>query len=225
VKMDYIAKNIFKNKMVDFSKLISYGFKKVESFYIFEAFICDKKMKLNLKIDESLNMESTIYDLEAEDFYTLYLVESAKGEFVGKIKEEYEQILIDIRNQCFYTEVFKSRDAKRIISYCEEKYKDKLEFLWEKFSDNAIIHRKDNQKWYLVFACISKAKLGLVSNEVVEIICFRMEPSKIDLIVDQKKYFRGYHMNKKHWVSIILDESIKEEELYQIIDDSYLLAK
>lgn len=223
--MDYIAKNIFKNKTADFSKLISYGFKKIDSVYIFETFIHDKKMKLSLKIDESLNIESTIYDLEAEDFYTLYLVESVKGEFVGKIKEEYEQILIDICNHCFYTEVFKSRDAKRIISYCEEKYNNQLEFLWKKFSDNAIIRRKDNQKWYLVFACVSKAKLGLDSNEVAEIICFRMESSKLELIVDQKKYFRGYHMNKKHWVSIILDESIKEEELYQIIDDSYLLAK
>lgn len=182
-------------------------------------------MKLSLKINESLNIESTIYDLEAEDLYTLYLVESAKGEFVGKIKKEYEHILTNICNQCFYTEVFKSSDAKKIISYCEEKYKDKLEFLWEKFSDNAIIRRKDNQKWYIVFASISKNKLGLDSNERVEIICFRMEPSKIDEIVDQKRYFRGYHMNKKHWVSIILNESIKEEEIYQRIDDSYLLAK
>lgn len=41
--MDYIAKSIFKNKTADFSKLISYGFKKVDSFYIFETLIYDKK--------------------------------------------------------------------------------------------------------------------------------------------------------------------------------------
>jgi len=34
----------------------------------------------------------------------------------------------------------------------------------------------------------------------------------------------GYHMNKKHWHTIILDGSIPNDELLAIIDDSYDLV-
>jgi predicted DNA-binding protein (MmcQ/YjbR family) len=34
----------------------------------------------------------------------------------------------------------------------------------------------------------------------------------------------GYHMNKKHWNTIILDGSIPENEIKRMIDNSYLLV-
>ena len=34
----------------------------------------------------------------------------------------------------------------------------------------------------------------------------------------------AYHMNKKHWISIILDGSMTEEEIGQLIEDSYALT-
>jgi predicted DNA-binding protein (MmcQ/YjbR family) len=34
----------------------------------------------------------------------------------------------------------------------------------------------------------------------------------------------GYHMNKKHWNTVILDGSIEEEELCSMIDHSYDLV-
>ena len=34
----------------------------------------------------------------------------------------------------------------------------------------------------------------------------------------------GYHMNKRHWNTIILDGSVPEEELWEMIDESYTLV-
>lgn len=34
----------------------------------------------------------------------------------------------------------------------------------------------------------------------------------------------GYHMNKKHWITVILDGSIADKLIYQWIDDSYALV-
>lgn len=33
----------------------------------------------------------------------------------------------------------------------------------------------------------------------------------------------GYHMNKKHWNSVIIDGTLSKEQLKQFIKDSYLL--
>lgn len=35
----------------------------------------------------------------------------------------------------------------------------------------------------------------------------------------------GYHMNKKHWNTIVCDGYIKEKLLYEMIDNSYKLVK
>ncbi|MDB5191595.1 MAG: hypothetical protein JWQ96_1158 [Segetibacter sp.] len=35
----------------------------------------------------------------------------------------------------------------------------------------------------------------------------------------------GYHMNKKYWNTVIIDESLSRELLIKMIDDSYCLVK
>lgn len=34
----------------------------------------------------------------------------------------------------------------------------------------------------------------------------------------------AYHMNKRHWISIILDGSMSEEQVFQLIAESYALT-
>ena len=34
----------------------------------------------------------------------------------------------------------------------------------------------------------------------------------------------GYHLNKNHWNTVILDNSIPEKEIFQMVDDSYQLV-
>ncbi len=34
----------------------------------------------------------------------------------------------------------------------------------------------------------------------------------------------GYHMNKKHWNTVVLDNTIPDDEVFSMIDDSYVLV-
>lgn len=124
-------------------------------------------------------------------------------------------------------------DFKKLLEYGfakkENQYeyrttliKDEFEFLWEK-SNNAIVRHKENNKWYAALLMVSKNKLGLDSDEVVDIIDLKMLPEDIEEIVDNENYFLGYHMNKKHWITIILDGRVKIEKIYEFIDISYHL--
>lgn len=72
---------------------------------------------------------------------------------------------------------------------------------------------------------INQKKLGLSNDGIVEVINLRMLPEKIRALQDYKKYFPGFHMNKKHWITIILNGSVPLEEIFARIDESYLLAK
>ena len=159
-----------------------------------------------------------------DEEYILVDVEDSSGEFVGKVREEYEKVLKEITANCTNSNVFKEEQSKEIIQYISEKYKDNLEFLWEKFDDNAIWRNKQNNKWYGLLGKISKNKLGIDSDEIVEVIIIRYEKEKVNEIIDNQKVFPGYHMNKQSWITIILDNSMENKELFNLVDNSYNLS-
>ena len=97
--------------------------------------------------------------------------------------------------------------------------------MWQKFPNNAVVRRQDNQKWYVAILTVSRRKLGFDSDENAEIIDLRANPEEMTAIVDCINYLPGYHMNKKHWFTICLDGSVSTDEICQRIDKSYALAK
>ena len=161
----------------------------------------------------------------SEEEYVLIHSKQASGKFVGTVIEECEKNLKLIADNCYQTQIFKSLQAKQVISYAREKYNGELEFLWDKFPDNAILRRADTGKWYAALLSVNADKIGLPSDKRVEVLDLRLMPEKIEELVDGKKYFAGYHMNKKHWFTICLDGSVSIDEIYKRIDESYLLAK
>lgn len=58
----------------------------------------------------------------------------------------------------------------------------------------------------------------------MEIVDLRGDPELLKRIVDNKRYFPGWHMNKKHWYTIVLDGSVPLEQICRNLDQSYFLA-
>ncbi|MDE5601596.1 MAG: MmcQ/YjbR family DNA-binding protein [Clostridia bacterium] len=222
--MNKIVAQIYKNKKANFDKLIKYGFTLADNAYVLQRDMMDGQFSLRVKVTDT-DIETEVLDLATNEPYTLFLVSEAVGSFVGAIRTEYQEIMLDIAERCFDDYIFKSEYTQSVINYVTDKYGDSLEFLWEKFTDNAVWRRKDNQKWYAAILTVKKDRLGFGSDEKIEVIDLRYNADKIDELVDNVKIFRGYHMNKKHWITICLDGSVELSEIYALIDNSYLLAK
>ncbi len=216
-------KGILKNKTIDYEKLIKYGFVNDNDIYTYKAKIYHNQFEVNIFFSQE-KQYSKLIDIENNEEYALVDIEDSVGEFIGNLKEEYECIIEDIITNCTSKEVFKSNQAKEVIEYVEQRYGDKLEFLWEKFDDNAIWRNKQNNKWYALLLTVSKRKLGIESDDIVEIIDLRYQKEEIDRIIDNKNIFPGYHMNKKSWITIKLDNSVDIKQIYKLIDNSYNLS-
>ncbi|MGI6153992.1 MAG: MmcQ/YjbR family DNA-binding protein [Christensenellaceae bacterium] len=175
-------------------------------------------------ITEEGRVYTKVVDPLSGDEYVLHHSAGAGGAFVGMVKADYETVLLEIAQKCFEPDVFKSDYAQKVISHVREVYGSEPEFLWEKFPGNAVFRRQDTHKWYGALLTVSKQKLGLDSNEAIEIIDLRARPDDIDSMVDHKKYFPGYHMNKKHWYTMCLDGTVPIEEICERIANSYELA-
>ena len=213
-----------KNKKINKSSALNFGFKKSGKSYEYAIPVMNNDFLLTVKLTEPNIINTILIEKETKEPYTLHLSNTA-GDFVGKIREEYNNILNEIENNCFEYNVFKSPITKEVIKYIKKKYNDYPEHLWEKFPDNAIARRKDNKKWYLVIMTVKKFKLGLEGDENTEIIDFRANPGEIGELTLKENIYRGYHMNKNHWITILLDGSMPIKEIYKYLDKSYELAK
>ena len=217
--------SLFKHKSPDFAKLENYGFKVQNGAYAYCTQILQGQFNLTVKVNKDGAVDTLLIDTATDEPYTLHLVEGAGGSFVGAVRAEFEEVLISIAEKCFNLDIFKGEIAHGVINYVKEKYGDELEYLWEKFPDNAVWRRKDNKKWYGAILTVSKRKLGLNDDCPVHIIDLRIKTEEIATLVDNKKYFAGYHMNKQHWFTMCLDGSVPLQEIFKRIDESYDLAK
>lgn len=218
-----ILDNELRNRTINYDKLLEYGFTKDDNVYLYKKKLDDYQFEMKVVVENN-KMSSCLFDLISKDEYILVDIEDSKGEFVGKVRTAYLQELQNIIEKCTSLNIFKSQQAKEVIKYVKEKYNDDLEYLWEKFPENAIWRNKTNNKWYGSILVISERKLEISSDKKIEIIDLRYQKDKIEELIDYNKIFPGYHMNKKSWITIKLDGSLELEEIFKLIDNSYNIS-
>ena len=219
-----MIEKFFNNSNVDFNKLLDFGFNYDKNKYLFQKEILNNQFTLNICVDKNGTVSTNIIDNTTNEEYILHLMEDVGGEFVGNVRSEYYKVLTDIKERCFETHIFKSSQSKAVIEYIKNQYGDELEFLWPKFPNNAIWRRKDNKKWYSLIISLPRNKLKQAGDGIVEIIDVRITEDDLKLI-DNKSILEAYHMNKKHWITLIIDNSLDNAFVFNLIDKSYILAK
>lgn len=212
-------------KKANIKKLEQYGFKKNKDIYFYSTDIMNGEFILNISVINENKIQTEVIEKAFNEPYTLHLVENAQGTFVGQVRSQYNKIIDEIKEKCFEINAFEWEYSYKILDYAKEKYASPAEYLWPKFPRNAICRRQDNQKWYFALLSVQGTKIGLDTDEIVELIDLRAPVAEVPDLLKQKNIYPAYHMNKKHWITIILDGSMPLKEIYEFIDKSYLLAK
>lgn len=211
---------LFKKCVFDYSKLLNYGFKEENNIYYYEKYIIDNNYKICIKIENN-NVIGKIYDLIFNDEYLNLNVDSNLS-FNIKIKEEYIKVLKDIKAKCTKESLFVFKQSNEITSYIKRKYKVNPEFLWDKSSGNGVFRNKYNKKWFGIIISVSKDKLDLkYKQEIIEVINLKIDEDMIKELIKINGFYKAYHMNKKSWISVILDNTLDNEIIYSLIDQSY----
>ncbi|MBR4262746.1 MAG: MmcQ/YjbR family DNA-binding protein [Bacilli bacterium] len=216
-----IENEVFKRTSVNFKQLEKYGFKKEKNIYIFEKKFLNNEFKAIINIDDKGLVSGKVIDLQVDEEYTNIRTKMT-GEFVNNVRESYKNILIDIRKHCFETDYFINGQANRINKYIKEKYNNEPEFLWDKFPGYGVYRNENNNKWYGIIMNLDLSKLDNGSGEV-EIINVKLAENKVKKLLKEKGFYEAYHMSKTDWISIILNDTLKDEEIVSLLDESYNL--
>jgi len=115
--------------------------------------------------------------------------------------------------------------TKQVLTHIRERYQAEPEFLWLRLPDCAALRHRENGKWFAALMLgLPRSRLGLEGDSGVDVLNLKCDPRMIGSLVDGKRILRAYHMNKEHWISVVLDGSVLLEELAPLIDLSWQLT-
>ena len=202
-------------------KLLQYGFREEAEKLIYRKEILDSSFFIEIVfVNSQLLIE--VYDIEFDEIYSLFSVDSAVGETVQNIREHVEKLLSSILGLADES----GKISSEIIDYCNNKYGENHVNPFKKHPDILAFVNEKN-KWYALFSGVDYNKLNKNTDITtkVKILNVKYPTDKILDIIDNQNIFPAYHMNKKHWISIVLDKNIKLETIKELIDISYSLVK
>ena len=212
---------IFKSYQFNQEKAQAFGFVKNGGVWTYSCQILQGDFVMIVSITAD-NVSFQVFDQEMGDLYPQVHMESMTGSFVASVREACLEILYQIRKACFDVQDFICPQTKRIMAQIQEKYGDQLEYLWEKSPDTAVLRHEGNQKWYAVLMRIPWDRLDKAREGQVEAV--NLKHDQVADLLSQKGIYPAFHMNKRYWLSLALDDSLQDEEVLELIERSWNLT-
>ena len=212
---------IFKSYQFNQEKASVYGFIENEGAWTYSCQILLGDFIMTVSITTE-NVSFQVFDQETGDLYPQVHMERMRGSFVASVREACLEILYQIRKACFDVQDFICPQTKRIMAQVQEKHGNQLEYLWEKSPDTAVLRHEGNHKWYAVMMRIPWDKLEKGREGLVEAV--NIKHDQVADLLSKKGIYPAFHMNKRYWLSLALDDSLQDEEVLELIERSWNLT-
>ena len=106
-----------------------------------------------------------------------------------------------------------------LVQYVSERFSTDAEYPWE--DESFIFRHRSNRKWFAVAMRIPYRKLGMDADGSVDIVDVKCSPLLMGAYRGQPGILPGYHMNKEHWLTILLDGSADDELVKELLEISF----
>ena len=114
-------------------------------------------------------------------------------------------------------------DRQTVFDYIRKKYKVLPEYPWQKYDNNTVFRHPDNKKWFALVMGVQRIKLGIAGDAYVDVVNLKIEDMFYrDLIIREDGIMPAYHKNRKYWITLLLDGTVTDDRVFELIDMSFL---
>lgn len=216
-----LEEDLFQRKVPVTETLIPYGFTQKEDGYHLHRLLLDDQFQMDVHIDPKGKIKAMLIDTETGDEYMQVHMPASQGTYVLMVREAYLDVLEDVARHCFKETRFLFPQTNRIDQLIEEKYGEHPDYPFKKLDSAAVYRYPANRKWYGLVMDIEK---GLLTKEddktIIEALNVKVDADKRNHYLSMDGIYPAYHMNRENWLSIVLDETVPDEIVMELIDQS-----
>lgn len=223
-----IEETVFSRKRWIESKVLAYGFHKANKTYILEKPFLDGDFKTVLSVTPKGQVTGKVIDTITQDEYYQLRQETATGPYVNRVRSAYRSLLTDIADSCCSDVLFASSQANRLTQAILDHFQVKPDFPWEhssRYQSYGAFRHTSNRKWFALIMNVKREVLDKDGNtSLIDILNVKIPPAQGDELRQIPGIYPAYHMNHKTWISVVLDETLPDEKILELIDTSYQLT-
>ena len=205
---------------IDCKRAIAYGFSRTEAGLELKKELPGVGLYAVFVI-AGKSFEVNVFDADTDEEYLPFNVLDNITGFVTGIREQVEDLVQEIKEKC----LLNSNMKLRLMEYCERKFGTEPEAPWEDSPDAYTFKTAKRNKWYALFMTIPYKSLGLVAKGTLDVVNIKLPPEKVLDLIDRVHFYPAYHMNKKHWITIVLDKEVDGPLVQQLLEESYGLVE
>lgn len=219
-----IESEIFGRYRHDRERCLMFGFRPADDALQYEQTFLDGAFRAVVTIDAAGHVKGRVIDtMTDEEYLPLRLVNPA-GNYVYGVRYAYEELLRGIAEACFVCLPFASAQANRISKRVRETWGDTPEFPWKEkaYAASGVFRHPATQKWYGLIMPVAWTKLVPGRDGRVEIL--NVKATDAARAIEQDGCYPAYHMNKRYWISIALDDTVTDEEVWTFLVESHAFS-
>ena len=104
---------------------------------------------------------------------------------------------------------------QEFLEYCLNTYGTLPDYPFDDWMESAVLRHADNKKWYAIALRMSRRKFGFDSDEIIDVVNLKLPTEMFGSFVEADGVYPAYHMNKLHWISVLLPDA--PEEIVQFL--------
>ena len=222
-----IEQKVFRRMRFVTSSLAEYGFEKDIECYRLSRDFMDGDFTAEIMVYENGSVRGRVIDNMNEEEYFPLRMENYTGAYVGSVREAYGDLLSDIADKCCTEVTFASDQSNRIAECIFEKYGIRPDFPWDqgKYKPSGVFRHTDNNKWFGLIMDIDRNSLDKQADKgIVDVLNLKANEQSVDELHKRDGIYPAYHMNHNKWISVILDGTLDDSEIMDLVDESYRLT-
>ena len=115
------------------------------------------------------------------------------------------------------------RVRSRLLSHLQRRFGTVAAYPFADDDVTAVL-RCPGGKWYGIIMTIPYRRLGVPSEEPVDVLNVKLQPERIRSLLDGRVFFPAYHMNKTYWMSVVLSATVPFLTICALAEESYALV-
>ena len=114
---------------------------------------------------------------------------------------------------------------EELFVHIEREYNVKPDYPWLESPEGAVFRHGDNRKWFALSMPVPRRYAYPGETGEVDAVNVKCDPILIGMLRGEPGILPAYHMNKTHWVTILLDGTADDERLKFLLRQSFEVTK
>lgn len=109
---------------------------------------------------------------------------------------------------------------ERVRDFILKEFDVSPEHLWERYQGYEVFRDEQSRKWFAIIMDVKPESVRQTGDKFIDILNVKCDEGLVDSLLHEEGFVPAYHMNKRKWISVILDGTVRDDYIFKLVSES-----